>query len=50
MYESIKDGYRLIDTAQYYGDEVGIGIPMGEIVDIRGEICQKCYVNYIVFI
>ena len=25
VYEAIKDGYRLIDTAQYYGDEVGVG-------------------------
>lgn len=25
VYEAIKKGYRLIDTAQYYGDEVGVG-------------------------
>lgn len=25
VYEAIKDGYRLIDTAQYYGNEEGVG-------------------------
>lgn len=25
VYIAIKNGYRLIDTAQYYGDEVGVG-------------------------
>ena len=25
VYVAIKNGYRLIDTAQYYGDEVGVG-------------------------
>ena len=25
VYEAIKDGYRLIDTAQYYGNETGVG-------------------------
>ena len=25
VYFAIKNGYRLIDTAQYYGDEVGVG-------------------------
>lgn len=25
VYEALKDGYRLIDTAQYYGDEEGVG-------------------------
>ena len=24
-YEALKDGYRLIDTAQYYGNETGVG-------------------------
>lgn len=25
VYHALKDGYRLIDTAQYYGDEKGVG-------------------------
>ena len=25
VYHALKDGYRLIDTAQYYGDEEGVG-------------------------
>ena len=25
VYEALKDGYRLIDTAQYYGNETGVG-------------------------
>lgn len=25
VYHALKDGYRLIDTAQYYGNEIGVG-------------------------
>ena len=25
VYNALKDGYRLIDTAQYYGNEIGVG-------------------------
>ena len=25
VYHALKDGYRLIDTARYYGNEVGVG-------------------------
>lgn len=25
VYHALKDGYRLIDTARYYGNEIGVG-------------------------
>ena len=33
VYIAIKNGYRLIDTAQYYGDEVGVGKGVRKAID-----------------
>lgn len=33
VYEAIKDGYRLIDTAQYYGNETGVGNGVRKAID-----------------
>ena len=33
VYIAIKNGYRLIDTAQYYGDEVGVGRGVRKAID-----------------
>ena len=33
VYIAIKNGYRLIDTAQYYGDEVGVGKGIRKAID-----------------
>ena len=33
VYTAIKNGYRLIDTAQYYGDEVGVGKGVRKAID-----------------
>ena len=33
VYIAIKNGYRLIDTAQYYGDEVGVGKAVRKAID-----------------
>ena len=33
VYEALKDGYRLIDTAQYYGNEKGVGNGIREAID-----------------
>lgn len=33
VYEAIKDGYRLIDTALYYGNQVGVGKGVRRAVD-----------------
>ena len=33
VYITIKNGYRLIDTAQYYGDEVGVGKGVRKAID-----------------
>lgn len=33
VYIAIKNGYRLIDTAQYYGDEVGVGKGVKKAID-----------------
>ena len=33
VYVAIKNGYRLIDTAQYYGDEVGVGNGVRKAID-----------------
>lgn len=42
VYEAIKNGYRLIDTAQYYGNEAGVGEGVRKAIDegfvTRGEI------------
>lgn len=33
VYIAIKNGYRLIDTAQYYGDEIGVGKGVRKAID-----------------
>lgn len=33
VYEALKDGYRLIDTAQYYGNETGVGNGIQRAID-----------------
>lgn len=33
VYEALKDGYRLIDTAQYYGNETGVGKGIQRAID-----------------
>ena len=33
VYEALKDGYRLIDTAQYYGNETGVGKGIQKAID-----------------
>ncbi|MBR6967709.1 MAG: aldo/keto reductase, partial [Ruminococcus sp.] len=33
VYEALKDGYRLIDTAQYYGNEAGVGKGIQKAID-----------------
>lgn len=33
VYEALKDGYRLIDTAQYYGNEAGVGKGIQRAID-----------------
>lgn len=33
VYEALKDGYRLIDTAQYYGNETGAGKGIQRAID-----------------
>ncbi len=33
VYEALKDGYRLIDTAQYYGNETGVGKGIRKAID-----------------
>ena len=33
VYTAIKDGYRLIDTAQYYGNETGVGKGVKRAID-----------------
>ncbi len=33
VYQALKDGYRLIDTAQYYGNETGVGRGIKRAVD-----------------
>ncbi|MBO4865688.1 MAG: aldo/keto reductase [Ruminococcus sp.] len=33
VYEALKDGYRLIDTAQYYGNETGVGRGIQRAID-----------------
>ena len=33
VYIALKNGYRLIDTAQYYGDEVGVGKGVRKAID-----------------
>lgn len=33
VYIAIKKGYRLIDTAQYYGDEIGVGKGVRKAID-----------------
>lgn len=33
VYEAIKDGYRLIDTALYYGNQVGVGKGVRRAID-----------------
>ena len=33
VYEAIKAGYRLIDTAQYYGNEAGVGAGVRKAID-----------------
>ena len=42
VYEALKDGYRLIDTAQYYGNETGVGRgiqrAIGEGIVTRAEV------------
>ena len=42
VYEALKDGYRLIDTAQYYGNEKGVGKgiqkAIGEGIVTRDEV------------
>ena len=33
VYHALKDGYRLIDTAQYYGNERGVGEGLNRAID-----------------
>lgn len=33
VYEALKDGMRLIDTARYYGDEIGVGLGLQKAID-----------------
>ncbi len=33
VYSALKDGYRLIDTAQYYGNETGVGNGVRKAID-----------------
>lgn len=33
VYHALKDGYRLIDTAQYYGNEIGVGNGIKKAID-----------------
>lgn len=33
VYYALKDGYRLIDTAQYYGNEIGVGNGIKKAID-----------------
>ena len=33
VYEALEDGYRLIDTAQYYGNETGVGNGIKRAID-----------------
>lgn len=33
VYQALKDGYRLIDTAQYYGNEKGVGDGLRKALD-----------------
>ena len=33
VYEALKDGYRLIDTARYYGNEAGVGRGVRRAID-----------------
>lgn len=40
VYQALKDGYRLIDTAQYYGNEIGVGKGIKKAID-NGIIQRK---------
>ena len=42
VYIAIKSGYRLIDTAQYYDDEVGVGKALEEQL-MKGLLKEKIF-------
>ena len=46
VYHALKCGMRLIDTARFYGNEVGVGLTEEEMQNIRDLDKQERYENW----